>query len=228
MRFDPPLVEGTFLSRPNRFLAHVEIGGRCVPAHVHDPGRLLELLRPGARVLLQPAAGARKTSHDVMLVRKGEVWVAIYSTLANRLVKEALAAGELPELPAYERFECEVRDGRSRIDFRLGGPRYTWLEVKSATLVEEGTARFPDAPTERGRRHLDHLAALARQGTRAVLLFVVPRSDAVALSANRATDPDFAAALARAHASGVEILARNCRVGPGQIELGCPIPVGLD
>jgi len=225
VQFDPPLIAGTFLSRPNRFLAYVQIGGKRAQAHVHDPGRLEELLQPGARLLLRPAGVNRKTSHDVMLVRKGGVWVSVYSTLANRLVKEALSTGSLPELGVYDGFACEVPDGRSRIDFRLRGSEVTWLEVKSVTFVKGRTARFPDAPTERGRRHLDHLAEFARRSVRAALLFVVARSDADCVCANRTTDPAFADALARAHAAGVQLMARRCRIRPDKIELAGSIPV---
>lgn len=227
MRFDPPLVEGTFLARPNRFLALVRIGSRRVEAHIHDPGRLSELLLPGARLLLRSAVGDRKTTHDVVLVRKNRVWVSVYSTLANRLVKDALEADRLPELGTYHGFDCEVQEGRSRIDFRLRGEVATWLEVKSATLVEERTARFPDAPTERGRRHIQHLTELARHGAKSVLLFVVQRSDADRVCANRATDPAFADALSYAATSGVRILARRCFVGPTRMELADPISVEM-
>jgi sugar fermentation stimulation protein A len=227
--FDPPLTEGVFLSRPNRFLAKVEIGGRDVLAHVHDPGRLEELLRPDARLLLRKAeTEGRKTPYDVMLVRHGPAWVSVYTTLANRLVKDALLQRRLPEVGPYDRFDCEVADGASRIDFRLQGRDTAWLEVKSVTLVRGRTAFFPDAPTMRGCRHLNHLSDLARAGVRAMLLFVVQRPDADRVQAHRATDPMFADGLRRAAEAGVVLLARRCIVGPERIELSEPVEVMLD
>lgn len=227
MRFSPPLIEATFLSRPNRFVARVRVGGREVLAHVHDPGRLTELLKPGARLLLQRAQGARKTAYDVVLVQSGRLWTAIYSTLANRLVHDALRAGTLPELGRYEGFQSEVTHGDSRFDFRLEARKPLWVEVKSASLVAGRTALFPDAPTIRGRRHLDHLAHLARAGQRAAVLFVVVRSGVDRVKPNDDTDPAFGTALRRAAACGVGLLARSCRVGPSGIALGKQIRVAV-
>jgi len=227
MRFTPPLLPATFIARPNRFLARVEVSGRRAWAHVHDPGRLQELLTPGAQLLLRPASGARKTPYDVMLVKTGRTWVSIYSSLPNRLVKVSLERRELPELGEYPAFSREVRYDNSRFDFRLDTDPPLWIEVKSASLVINRVALFPDAPTERGRRHIDHLIELVRNGQRATVLFVVQRSDARSLRPNGDTDPDFADACRRAATVGVAFHARTCRLTANSISLGSPIPVVL-
>lgn len=227
MRFNPPLIPATFIARPNRFLARVEMNGRLAWAHVHDPGRLKELLIPGAQLLLRPARGDRKTAYDVMLVRYRRTWVSIYSSLPNQLVKVSLERHELPELGEYPSFQREVRYDNSRFDFRLDTDPPTWIEVKSASLVVDGVALFPDAPTERGRRHVEHLIDLVGTGQCAAVLFVVQRSDAREIRPNADTDPQFADACKRASNAGVSFYARTCRLGPKAITLGGSIPVRL-
>jgi sugar fermentation stimulation protein A len=187
-----------------------------------------ELLFPGAPVWLAKAPAGRKTTHTAMLTRHGRSYVSLYSSLPNQLVADALKRDLLPELGSPVAAEREVTDGESRFDFRLATKPTTWLEVKSVTLVEGGTALFPDAPTSRGRRHVLHLASLARKGHKAAVLFVVQRSDALQMMPYRKRDPAFADALQEAYSSGVQILARKCRVGPKLIQLGNPIPVALE
>jgi sugar fermentation stimulation protein A len=225
VKFSPPLVEGRLIERPNRFLGLVNLDGSVVKAWIHDPGRMRELLYPGAPVWLAAAPPGRKTTHTAMLTRIGRSFVSLYSSLPNQLVADALGEDRLPELSGSLEVDREVTDGNSRFDFRLATHPPTWLEVKSVTLVENGTALFPDAPTVRGRRHLLHLARLARAGQKAVVLFVVQRSDAHRVMSHRQRDPAFADALVEAIKSGVRILARRCRVSPESIQLGDAIPV---
>jgi sugar fermentation stimulation protein A len=218
-------MEARLVDRPNRFLARIRLGRRVRRAHVHDPGRLEELLYPGARVWVRRVPPGRKTAFDVVLARQGRAWVSVYSSLPNRLVKTALQRGRLPELPYHGRLRAEVKHADSRIDFLLPTKPETWLEVKSVSLVKDRVALFPDAPTARGRRHLEHLGRLRRGGARASLMFVVQRPDADVVRPHADRDPDFAAALRRAAEGGVALLARTCRVSPRGIELARAIPV---
>jgi sugar fermentation stimulation protein A len=180
----PPLTEARFLERPNRFLVRVDIGGKQAFAHLHDPGRLRELLLPGAKLYLQKADNPqRKTAWDIILVKKGAVYVAIYSTLVNRLAKKLFADRSFPGFKSWKLIKSEPTFGGSRFDFELSKGREKMLvEVKSVSLVEDGiappTAGFPDAPTERGRRHLVELADAVSQGYKASVIFIITRNDA--------------------------------------------------
>lgn len=223
------LTPGRFLYRLNRFAALVEVGGRPALAHVANSGRLRELFVPGARVYLQPRARAgRRCPYDLVLVRAGSTLVSADARLPNALVAEALTAGRIAPLRRFGLARTEVRHGRSRLDFVLERPGQRCLaEAKSVTLVEGGVALFPDAPTSRGRRHLDTLARARRRGTAAAVIFVVQREDADRFRPNVTADPAFARALARAAAAGVRILAHRCRVTRWQIAIAAPIPVEL-
>jgi sugar fermentation stimulation protein A len=219
----PALVPAIFLSRPNRFLLRVRLqSGRRVRAHLADPGRLRELLLPGAALRLRkaPTSGIgsnRSTRYTVALVRAAEPprpWVCIHSTHANRLAGALLAQGRVPGLGAGWTIRREVTRGRSRFDFLLlrRGEREVLVEVKSPSLVVESVARFPDAPTLRGARHLKELARVVREGGRALVLFIVQREDAEAVAPNRVTDPSFARALASAARAGVLLRAARFRM----------------
>ena len=216
MKLPAPLQEAIFLSRPNRFTCLVRLPDQRgpVPAHLPDPGRLRELLQPGVRVWLEPKAGAqRKTRFQVWLVEKDHTLVSLNTQLPNALVQEALDRGSLSEVSQYTTWKRECRVGGSRLDFLLENADETcWLEVKSVTLVEDGLGLFPDAPTERGRKHLAELTKLRQSGARAVVFFVVQRNDAHSVAANRHTDPAFADAIQTAHRHGVELIAYNCAI----------------
>jgi sugar fermentation stimulation protein A len=230
----PPLVPAVMRARPHRFLLVAELAGRRVHVACGDPGRLERLLVPGARLLLAaaPARGApRRTTFTAVLVRTGRSWVSIQPALANRIVQFALERDGLPELTGAKVLSCELRHGASRIDFLLRHRGQDVLtEVKSATWVIGRRAFFPDAPTERGTRHVRELAAYARSGCRAALIFVVQRRDAASFAPHAGRDPAFAAALRDAHAAGVEVLAyrasvtaRGCRLLDGiPVDLGPP------
>ena len=209
-------VAGTFLDRPNRFLAVVDVGGKEVHAHVADPGRLKELLRPGAPVCLMPTAGPeRATDHTVILARAPTppgVWVCVDSMMANRLAAHALEGSLVRGLLGQWNIRREVTVGHSRFDFRLTrGRRTVFVEVKSVTLAVKNTALFPDAPTVRGARHLRELAELAEEGQGAAVLFCAGRDDVSRVRPHRAMDPDFADAAAEAKAAGVKFDAVRFR-----------------
>lgn len=222
MRFPFRVEAATLLERPNRFLVHVSLrsSNERVYAHCPDPGRLLELLVPGATVhVSREAPGAyRSTAYTLRFVEHpvGGVLVSVVSRLANDLFREALAAGVFPALVRYTRVRAEValpaapaERVHSRVDYLLEGDglRPCWVEVKSATLVDSGIAFFPDAITERGRRHLAHLRMLAAAGERCAVCFVVQRPDAYVLRPQWDRDPAFARELLLAKQSGVEFYA---------------------
>lgn len=222
-----PLVEATFIARPNQLLVDARLNGRLVRAHMADRGRLNDLLVPEARLLLAPRDEiGRKTSFQVVGVYANGELVSLDTQLPNRLVVAALAMGALPQFARYTKVQREVTIGSHRFDFRLGeGMATCMLEVKSVGKVVNGLAMFPDAPTERGRQHLDMLISLARSGQRAAVLFIIQRHAASALVPDEATDPAFARSLRAALANGVEIYAHLCPVTPEGITLGPGVPV---
>jgi len=228
MRFPGPLVPARFVARDNRFRATVEIGGTPVPVHVPNSGRMRELLIPGAEVRLAPAhAPARRTAFDLALVRSPGGWVSVDARLPPHLFAEWLGKGGGGPLAGWRPVGAEVTLGNSRMDLLLGrGDDRCWMETKSVTLVREGVALFPDAPTERGRRHLHTLAALAESGQRAAVAFVVQRGDATRFRPNDETDPAFAAALRDAIRRGVTVVCCTCTVGESGIEVVGEIPLG--
>jgi sugar fermentation stimulation protein A len=224
----PPLIPGLFVRRDNRFRATVTVAGQEAWAHVPNSGRLGELFTPGRQVWLSPAGDpARKTAYDLRLVDYQGTLVSVDARLPNKLLAEALATRALPDLD-YPEIRPETAHGESRLDFRLSGPQgICWLETKSVTLVTDGLAQFPDAPTARGRKHLQELVKLRQLGHRATVVFVVQRPDADRFAPHRQADPLFAAALQQAAAAGVEIRAFNCRVSLTSITLAAEIPPQL-
>ena len=230
IRFPRPLVPGRFVRRLNRFAALVEVGGRLTRVHVRNSGRLHELFTPGRPVLLDPAATAdRRTRFTLALVRLPSGYVSADAHLPNTLVAEGLQAHTIPGLTGYRILRREPRLGRNRADFLLArGGRQCLLEVKSVTLVEDGVALFPDAPTIRGRTHLEHLIAARQQGLGAAVLFVIQRADARAFAPNQAADPEFCATLRRAVRAGVQVQALTCHVDAMGVRLVASVPVVLD
>ena len=222
MKYDS-ICEATFIERPNRFIAHVLLEGEEAICHVKNTGRCRELLVPGARVILNRGTNrSRKTAFDLVSVYKGDRLINMDSQAPN-----IIAAEYLPRLfPDLEMLKREVVCGDSRFDFygiRNGRPFY--LEVKGVTLERSGLVLFPDAPTERGVKHLRELTALQRNGMAAYVLFVVQMSDVIALRANRETHPAFADALLAARDAGVGILAVDCIVTPDTVAAKSRIPI---
>lgn len=223
------LLEARFRTRHNRFLVEVERDGQRLLCHLPNPGRLQELLVPAARVQLAPRPGpTRKTSYDLVAVRTDTVWVSLDTHLPNEAVGRALREGRLPGFDPSREVRSEVPLGASRVDFLLRDGRDYYLEVKSVTLVEGGTALFPDAPTERGQRHMRELADAVGPETSAGVLFLVQRPDARRFRPHEAMDPGFAAALRDAHAAGVEVHAFRSRFNGETLVDFAPIVTSLD
>ena len=220
------MVPGTFLARPNRFIAHVEINGQTEVVHVKNTGRCRELLPIGAQVYCQPSDNpARKTKYDLITVRKGTRLINMDSQAPNAAAKEWLAAGGLGQI---ENLRAETVHGDSRFDFSfLLDGKQCFLEVKGVTLENDGVCAFPDAPTERGAKHPRGLTEAAREGYGAYVLFVIQMSDVKHLHPNDATDPNFGAALREAAASGVTVLAVDCSVTVDSMMIRQPVPVAL-
>ena len=220
------VVPGRFLSRPNRFIAHIEIGGKEEICHVKNPGRCRELLQPGCTVYcLDAQSPNRKTRYDLIAVQKGSRLINMDSQAPNAAVKNWLLSGGLG---ALTELKPESRHGDSRFDFSFrkdGLPCF--LEVKGVTLEQDGICAFPDAPTARGTKHLRHLSALARQGYGAYVLFVIQMEDVAYLHPNTATDPAFSHALTEAAQAGVQLLAMDCTVTPDSMVLRSPVPIRL-
>ena len=220
------MTPGTFLRRPNRFIAHVVIDGREETVHVKNTGRCRELLPAGAQVWCQRSDNPnRKTKYDLITVRKGSRLINMDSQAPNAAAKEWLLAGGLGNI---ENLRAESFHGDSRFDFSFtkeGKP--CLLEVKGVTLENDGVCAFPDAPTERGAKHLRGLAEAARAGYGAYVLFVIQMPDVKYLHPNDATDPNFGKALREAAADSVQIIAMDCAVTEDTMTIHREVPVLL-
>jgi len=220
------MTPGLFLARPNRFIAHVEIHGQAEVVHVKNTGRCRELLPAGAQVWCQKSDNpSRKTKYDLITVRKGSRLINMDSQAPNLAAKEWLASGGLGKI---ENLRAETRHGDSRFDFSFTKDgRTCFLEVKGVTLEADGICAFPDAPTERGAKHLRGLAEAAKDGCGAYVLFVIQMSGVKYLHPNDTTDPEFGKALREAAANGVEVLAVDCAVTVDTMEIRQFVPVIL-
>ena len=220
------MVEGTFLARPNRFIAHIEIDGKTEICHVKNTGRCRELLPPGAKVwCLDADSPTRKTRYDLIAVQKGERLINMDSQAPNAAAKEWLLAGGLGEI---ENLKAECKHGDSRFDFYFekdGKPCF--LEVKGVTLENDGVCAFPDAPTERGARHIRELTKLAQEGHGAYVLFVIQMEGVKYLHPNDATDKPFGEALRQAEKAGVQILAYDCKINENSMNIHEKVKVKL-
>jgi sugar fermentation stimulation protein A len=241
------IITGRFQDRPNRFTVVFEADGILEKAHLRDPGRLKELLLPEACLLIRPAQNPanRKTKYDVIAVWSDGIWVLINSGFHSDLAAELIESGIIPELSDYTVEKREYTFGKSRIDFLLTkmdktlnkhdkgkeGPEKEnnensreksykmLLEVKGCTLVEEGKARFPDAPTIRGKRHLEELIKAKNEGMNSAVLFLIPREDAQIFSPNWEMDPDFSVTLEQAQKENVMIIAYSFTLNHDKKEL---------
>jgi sugar fermentation stimulation protein len=215
IEFNPALKKARFVERINRFLASVEIDGKQENAHVPSSGRLRELLMQGAEVWVQPASNPdRRTRWSIRAVRaENGTLVSIDTGVTNKLVKSALQRGLIEPFDDCSKVQPEARYHNSRLDFQLDcHGAQAWIEVKSVTLVVDGVALFPDAPTERGRKHLSELERIASAGGSASVIFIIQRNDAHQFAPNRGQDPEFASALVKAAQAGVTGLAFACEV----------------
>lgn len=220
------IVSGKFVSRPNRFIAYVEIEGKEEICHVKNTGRCRELLQPGVIVYcVDTPSPTRKTRYDLIAVQKGQRLINMDSQAPNAAAKEWLLSGGLGDI---QDLKAESRHGNSRFDFSFtkdGIPCF--LEVKGVTLECDSVCAFPDAPTLRGTKHLQELTQLKKQGYGAYVLFVIQMTDVAYLYPNEVTDPTFAAALREAAKAGVQVLAIDCTVTPTSMILCKPVEIRL-
>lgn len=226
MRYEK-VCRGRFVARPNRFIAHVEMNGSMEVCHVKNTGRCRELLVPGREVYLAQAENpARKTRYDLIAVDKSGLLINMDAQAPNKVFGEFAAAGAL--WPGLTAIRPEFTWEDSRFDFRLedaDGPIF--VEVKGVTLEEHGEARFPDAPTERGVKHLRGLQRVVEQGGRAAVFFVIQMEGVTHFRPNDATHPAFGQALRQAAGAGVQVLAYDCAVTAESLTIRAPVPVIL-
>ncbi len=205
------IIAGKFVDRPNRFTVTFQCGDKLEKAHLRDPGRLKELLTPSADLLLRPALklGTRKTKFDVIGVLKGDLWVLINSGFHSDIAADLIDSQIIDEFSGYSVKKREYTYGNSRIDFLLAdeNEEKMLVEVKGCTLVENGQALFPDAPTLRGKRHVEELTMAKENGLNASVLFLILCEDAECFSPNFKMDPAFSNALENACQKGVNIIA---------------------
>ena len=227
-------LKGTLIRRYKRFLADIRLeDGSELTVHCPNPGSMQGTKAPGSAVRCSTSDNPkRKLRHTLEMIRVGRSWVGLHAVKANAIVKRALSKNAYSPFAGYEKIESEVTVAEgSRFDFRLSGhathDEACWIEVKSVTLCDARRARFPDAVTTRGRRHLEHLMARKLDGERAVLLYIVQRVDADSVAPADDIDPEYGATLREAAASGVEIHALGARVLGDRIRLERILPVLL-
>ena len=214
-------VTARFLRRVNRFIADIELSdGQIVQAHLANTGRMQELLRPGVAALVRPAKNpARKTAWDLIAVDHGGSWVCLAAAWANDFMREWLSKGRIAGFYDWKQIEWEKKIGNSRFDFAVtlqSGERWL-LEVKSVNYVIDGHALFPDAPTTRGRRHVEELLALREEGWNVGIFFVTMGQPVVDVGFNAENDPEFARVMQRAIAEGAVVRAFSAEILPPDV-----------
>ena len=221
------ILPAVFVDRPNRFIAHVELNGRLEVCHVKNTGRCRELLIPGCRVYVQhQSSPTRKTAYDLIAVEKGERLLNMDANAPNRVFNEYVRAGRF--LRGWSVIRPETTHGESRFDFYLESPGHRlFAEVKGVTLEDDGVMRFPDAPTERGVKHLEGLARCVQEGYEAWAVFVIQTEDVRWMEPNRRTHPAFADAMRQAAQAGVHLLALDCHTEPDRLEICRPVEIRL-
>lgn len=231
IRIQGSILYGFFQNRPNRFLTLVKVDKKIHQCFLPDPGRLLELLTPGVKVILRKVECKknRKTEYDLIgVIHKNNI-ISVDSRIPNKLVLEALKNGDIEELNNFSVIKPEYPYGQSRLDFFLASKNMRCLlEVKSCTLVKDNVALFPDAPTKRGIKHLIDLMKAKKEGYRTCVLFLIQRNDAVTFSPNDETDPKFGKILRNAALEGVEIYAYSSIFTGKKISLDKKVPVKLN
>jgi len=223
--------KATFLERPNRFIAICLLEGKKIVAHVKNTGRCKELLIPGTAVYLESSANPkRKTAFSLVGVQKGDMLVNIDSTAPNKVVFEALTKRTII-LPGFEDISLIKQEAvyqNSRFDFYLEAKNNkAFLEVKGVTLEQDGVAMFPDAPTERGVKHLEELQAALAEGYLCHVFFIIQMKGIKYFTPNYLTHPLFGETLAKAREKGVKVSAYECNVTPNSMEIVCPIEVRI-
>ena len=231
MQFPNLLTEGRLVKRYKRFLADVELAdGTIVVAHCANSGSMLGCKEPGSKVYLSPNTNPKaKLDWRWEMVDVEGALVGINTSHPNKLVEEAILDGTIKELQEYESLRREVKYGvNSRIDILLEEPGKCYVEVKNVTLKQEGEARFPDAVTSRGTKHLKELGDMVAEGHRAVMVYLVQREDCQHFRPAADIDPVYADALKAAHKAGVEVLCYQCTLTPRAIEVSAPMPYSVD
>ena len=216
-----------FLDRPNRFIAHVDLNGQTETVHVKNTGRCKELLIPGTEVILEESVNpARKTKYDLICVNKSGRWINMDSQVPNKAAAEWIRAGRL--FPEEVTLKTEKVYGNSRFDIYVESPcRKAFIEVKGGTLEENDIARFPDAPTQRGVKHVEELIRCQEDGYEAYLLFVIQMKGIREFEPNWSTHPQFGEVLQKAQNAGVHLLAYDCLIREDYIEIQDPVPIRL-
>lgn len=222
------LREAAFVKRLTRFSCLVMLDGQEIAVHFPNSGRHRELLVPGRKVLLREEKRAgRKTDFDLIMVRHGHILVSVDARMPSRLFARALEQHAVLEFKDYRQVFREVPQGQSRLDFLLENGHRHFVEVKSVTLMREGCALFPDAPTIRGQRHLQELMDAVKNGDKASNVFVIQREDVKTFVPNDEADPEYGHLLRRAAGKGVRILAYSCRVKQQRIQIKSRVQVEL-
>jgi len=218
---------GIFLARPNRFITHIKVDGKIEIAHVKNTGRCKELLIPGAKVILHKSGNPnRSTQYDLITVWKSDRLVNIDSQAPNKVFLELLQSGQY--IDGITHIKPEAKYGGSRFDFYVeAGERKIFIEVKGVTLEDDGVVLFPDAPTERGVKHLNELAQCVQDGYEAQVVFVIQMSNVRHFTPNNKMHPAFGEALNAADRTGVKVAALDCVVTENSMVIGKPVPVML-
>lgn len=224
------IIKGKFIERPNRFIAYVDVEGECdnpQMVHVKNTGRCRELLVPGATVYLEKSNNSnRKTKYDLVKVLKGERLINMDSQAPNKVVEEWLRDNRLYKNTTL--VQTEKTYGDSRFDFYVEGDgEKAWVEVKGVTLEKESIALFPDAPSERAVKHVEHLIKAKKEGYDAYIILVIQMADIKYFTPNRLTHPQFADMLIQAEKNGVKVLAYDCNVTEDSVSINKPVSVKL-
>ena len=231
MKIEGPLIKGTFVERPNRFLTIVKVGNKYFKSHLPDPGRLKEILTPGRELFLRKEKYSknRKTKYTTVLTNFNGELVSLVSTLPNKFIKECIELNNLSFLDGFRIEKQEIKHGKHRFDFLLMDKenRPFYLEVKSVTFVENNIAKFPDAITERGKKHVQELSKLVNNGFQAGIIFVIQRSDANIFQPMWDRDPNFCNALNNAYNCGVNIWCIKARLTKRDMTFISEIPINL-
>ncbi|WP_105614579.1 DNA/RNA nuclease SfsA [Vallitalea okinawensis] len=227
MQYKNDIIEATFLERPNRFIAHVLIDGKEEVVHVKNTGRCREILVEGVKVYLEQASNPnRKTKYSLISAYKGERLINIDSQIPNAIIENAVKDNKIKGIDQTTFVKREVTYGKSRFDLYYETEKSKgFIEVKGATLEIDGMITFPDAPTERGTKHVLEMIDAVKAGYEGSIIFLVQMKDVDYFTPNKKMDPDFSKALKRAHKAGVRILAYDCIVTKDSIEFNEEVPV---
>ncbi|MCU4156958.1 DNA/RNA nuclease SfsA [Carboxylicivirga sp. A043] len=231
MQFETPLIHGYLIKRYKRFLSDIRLDdGSIVVAHCTNSGSMKTCIEEGAEVYLSPAKDPkRKTRFTWEMIKLNNKWVGINTSHPNLIAFEAIKNGSIEQLRGYKHVQREVKVGNSRIDIMAQNENETcFIEVKNVTMKEGDYARFPDAVTTRGKKHLDELIQLKKEGIRAVMLYIIQRSDVSIFAPAHTIDPTYALALQEAYKLGVEIIPIRVKVTPNEIVIDKELPFDLN